>query len=423
MASEWESVLVGDLADSVSDTHLRAKNKLVFLNTSDVLLGKVLHRTYSDVSHWPGQAKKSIRRDDILFSEIRPANGRWAFVDFDAMDFVVSTKLMVIRPRKKRVVPRFLYHFLTSAQTTGWLQHLAESRSGTFPQITFDQVAELEIGLPALDAQEAIAAFLDRIDDKIELNRRISETLEAMARALFKSWFVDFDPVRAKAEGRDPGLPEPLADLFPDSFVDSELGEIPQGWAVGSVDDEFDLTMGQSPPGSTYNESGDGLPFFQGRTDFGFRFPTRRVYCTSPTRLANKGDTLVSVRAPVGDVNMAAEDCAIGRGVAAALHKSGSRSYTFQFMRSQRAVFDRFEAEGTVFGSIGKRDFHEIACVVPPSELVLEFERRVSLIDGRIELAEHELYTLARLRDCVLPALVSGAVLAPIAAVHGELGQ
>ena len=120
MAADLESVLVGEIADSVSDTHLRAQNKLVFLNTSDVLLGKVLHRTYSDVRHWPGQAKKSVRRDDILFSEIRPANGRWAFIDFDAADFVVSTKLMVIRPRAKRVVPRFLYHFLTSAETTGW---------------------------------------------------------------------------------------------------------------------------------------------------------------------------------------------------------------------------------------------------------------------------------------------------------------
>jgi len=120
--------------------------------------------------------------------------------------------------------------------------------------------------------------FLGTLDDKIELNRRMNETLEAMARALFKSWFVDFDPVRAKAEGRDPGLPRSVADLFPDRFEDSELGEIPAGWDVGSVDDEFDLTMGQSPPGETYNEAGEGLPFYQGRADFGFRFPTLRVY-------------------------------------------------------------------------------------------------------------------------------------------------
>jgi type I restriction enzyme S subunit len=408
MAGEWESVLVSEVADSISDTHLRGEDKLVFLNTSDVLLGKVLHRTYSEVGHWPGQAKKSIRRDDILFSEIRPANGRWAFIDFDAADFVVSTKLMVIRPRTKRVVPRFLYHFLTSAGTTGWLQHLAESRSGTFPQITFDQVAELELGLPSLDAQEAVAKFLDCIDDKIELNRRTNETLEAMARALFKSWFVDFDPVRAKVEGRATGLPQPLADLFPDSFENSGREETPRAWALGRVDDEFDLTMGQSPPGNTYNDAGDGLPFYQGRTDFGSRFPTRRVFCTAPTRRAKQGDTLISVRAPVGDINMAAEDCAIGRGVASARHKTGSRSYTYQFMRSQSEVFDRFEGEGTVFGSIGKKDFHAISCVVPPRSLVVEFERRLAPVDGRIEITERETRTLACLRDALLPKLISG---------------
>jgi len=223
MASEWPLVTVGELAKSISDTHKMDKEHLIFLNTSDILLGNVLHRTYTLVRDWPGQAKKSIRRDDILFSEIRPANGRWAFIDFEADDYVVSTKLMVIRGDKNRVVPRFLYHFLTSAETTRWLQHLAESRSGTFPQITFDQVAELEIALPPLDAQTAIAKFLDDIEEKIELNRRMNETLEAMARALFKSWFVDFLPVRANMAvkalpvrrtqtGNDPSLLLPQAE-------------------------------------------------------------------------------------------------------------------------------------------------------------------------------------------------------------------
>jgi len=219
---------------------------------------------------------------------------------------------------------------------------------GSRRAITKGHIESFEIALPPLAEQRAIAHILGTLDDKIELNQRMSETLEAMARALFKSWFVDFDPVRAKAEGRDPGLPRSVADLFPDRFEDSELGEIPAGWDVGSVDDEFDLTMGQSPPGETYNEAGEGLPFYQGRADFGFRFPTLRVYCTSPTRFAKAGDSLISVRAPVGDINMASEHCAIGRGVAAARHKTASRSYTYQFMKSLDEVFARFEAEGLV---------------------------------------------------------------------------
>jgi len=151
-----------------------------------------------------------------------------------------------------------------------------------------------------------------------------------------------------------------------------------------------------------------GLPFYQGCTDFGFRFPTRRIYCTTPTRLGKAGDALVSVRAPVGDINMATEDCAIGRGVAAVRHKTGSRSYSYQFMRSIKEVFARFEAEGTVFGSIGKKDFHEIACVNPPRKLVLAYEARVSPLDDRVEVNERESRTLAALRDALLPKLISG---------------
>jgi type I restriction enzyme S subunit len=122
------------------------------------------------------------------------------------------------------------------------------------------------------------------------------------------------------------------------------------------------------------------------------------------------GDTLISVRAPVGDINMAAEECAIGRGVAAARHKTGSRSYSYQFMRSQEEAFGRFEAEGTVFGSIGKKDFHAISCVVPPRDLVVEFERRLTAVDSRIEVTEQGILMLSALRDTLLPKLISGEV-------------
>src|SRR5664280_259509 len=237
MPAEWPIKRVGDLADSISETHGFGKERLVFLNTSDVFRGKILHHSYSPISNWPGQAKKSIQKDDILFSEIRPANGRYAYVDIAADDYVASTKLMVIRAKKDLILPKFLYHFLTDKRITGWLQHLAESRSGTFPQITFDQISELELSLPPIAHQARIASFLDQIDDKIKLNRQINESLEAMARTLFKSWFVDFEPVRAKAEGRSLNLPKPVADVFPDSFENSEIGDLPHGWEVKTAGD------------------------------------------------------------------------------------------------------------------------------------------------------------------------------------------
>jgi len=174
--------------------------------------------------------------------------------------------------------------------------------------------------------------------------------------------------------------------------------------------DDFNLTMGQSPPGSTYNEDREGLPFYQGRSDFGFRFPSYRVYCTQPTRFAKAGDTLVSVRAPVGDMNIAFEDCAIGRGLSAVRHKTGSRSYTYYYLRYLKPSFANFEMEGTVFGSINRESFLGLKIFLPSQELIMQFEEKISPIDQKIELNEKEIRTLTELRDTLLPRLMSGQV-------------
>jgi type I restriction enzyme S subunit len=322
--------------------------------------------------------------------------------------YIVSNKQMKFTPDRNKADCLFLYYVLSSPQIRDRI--VGEGIGSSVPGFNLGQLRALKLNIPHLSVQNAIARILGTLDDKIELNRQMNKTLAEMARALFKSWFVDFDPVRANAEGRDTRLPQPVADLFPDSFEDSKLGKIPKGWHVGTVDEDFNLTMGQSPPGETYNEIGEGIPFFQGRSDFGFRFPRKRVYCTAPTRFAQAGDTLVSVRAPVGDINMAAEQCCVGRGVAAVRHKSGSRSYTYYYMHSLRQVFDKFEAEGTVFGSIGKQDFHAIIRVAPPDSLVSEFERMTYPLDESIGAKTHEIQTLSALRDALLPKLVSGAL-------------
>ena len=300
---------------------------------------------------------------------------------------------------------RYLYYALSTVPVRPFMSgsvqaKLSQTNLNKIPVPYFTDAAE----------RRAIVRVLGALDDRIELNRRMSETIEEMARALFRSWFVDFDPVRAKAEGRPSGLPPALDALFPASFEASELGEIPAGWEAKALGDAFRITMGQSPPGETYNQDGDGLPFYQGRTDFGFRFPRRRVYCTAPTRFAESGDSLVSVRAPVGDVNMAMEPCCVGRGVAAIRHLSGSRSYTYYSMRSLSETFGRFEAEGTVFGSIGKKDFHAMPWVVPPAEAVARFEALCLAMDSRIEANEGTTASLTTQRDALLPRFVSGAL-------------
>src|ERR1035437_5697949 len=284
MASEWNTSLVRDVARSVSETHARDKDKLVFLNTSDVLGGKILHREYSEVAIWPGQAKKSIRRNDILFSEIRPANGRFAYVDIDANDYVVSTKLMVIRSDQRRVESRFLYHFLTQKKILNWLQMLAESRSGTFPQITFDQVAELELPLPSMQEQQLVSRFADVLEERIALLASANATLESLARAIFKSWFVDCDPVRAKADGREPeGMDAATASLFPDSLQFSEHGQLPSGWQFSTLGAEAERYGGRiqtGPFGSQLHASdyvAEGIPVVMPQDISNRRVSTARI--------------------------------------------------------------------------------------------------------------------------------------------------
>lgn len=303
--------------------------------------------------------------------------------------------------------------YLKFAMQAAFVQNQLKARSTgtTVLGISQRELRNIEIPLPPLPEQHRIAHILGTLDDKIALNQQMNETLETTARAIFKSWFMDFNPVKAKMEGREPPFMDAkTAAMFPSAFQDSPLGRIPEGWKVTTISEDFKLTVGQSPPGSTYNEDGSGMPFYQGRKDFGFRYPTRRVYCTAPKRFAEKGDTLVSVRAPVGDVNMANEKCCVGRGLASIRHKTRSRSYTYYTMQSLQEVFSRYEAEGTIFGSINKTDFQTLSHLRPPNEIIEVFERLVYSLDQSIENNENESRTLAQTRDTLLPKLLSGEI-------------
>ena len=299
--------------------------------------------------------------------------------------------------------PRFISYFLQSIDFSPY------SDKAAVPGLNRNHLHQAQVRFPAEVAeQRTIAQILGTLDDKIELNRQLNETLEELARAIFKDWFVDFGPVRAKLEGRDTGLPEHLAELFPDRLVESELGEIPEGWKISTVGECFNLTMGQSPPGSTYNEQGEGLPFFQGRSDFGFRYPQNRKFCTAPTRIAQPGDTLVSVRAPVGDINMAWERCCIGRGVAALRHKSTTMSFSYYSTWRIQRELQAYEHTGTVFGAINKGQFEALKVIEPSPDVVATFDSYAQPLDEKIRSNTAESRTLTALRDTLLPKLVSG---------------
>ena len=360
------------------------------------------------------------QNEDTLLARITPCleNGKTAYVNCLKPDQVGhgSTEFIVLSGIEGKTDNLFVYYLARNPTFRAFAIHSMQGSTGR-QRVMADSLRSFEVALPSIEEQRRIAHILGTLDNKIELNRQMNETLEATARAIFKSWFVDFDPVKSKRDGRKPPcMDTETAALFPSAFQDSPLGKIPEGWEVATLDEDFNLIMGQSPPGSTYNEDGEGMPFYQGRRDFGFRYPTQRVYCTTPKRFAEKGDTLVSVRAPVGDINMASEQCSIGRGVAAVRHKTGSRSYTYYTMQFLQDVFSRYEAEGTVFGAINKTDFQTLSYLRPPDEIVEAFELLVHPLDQTIENNENESRTLAKTRDTLLPKLLSGEIRVDAAA-------
>ena len=196
MMAEWKKLTIGDLCDTISDTYRRKDEEVILVNTSDVLEGKILNHKCVENKNLKGQFKKTFKKDDILYSEIRPANKRYAYVDFEETErYIASTKLMVLRPKTDVVFPRFLFAFLSSNRVLAELQHLAETRSGTFPQITFSsELAPMLIAVPDFETQEKIVGVLSSIEGRIKNNNAINENLEQQALALFRQYFVDFAP-------------------------------------------------------------------------------------------------------------------------------------------------------------------------------------------------------------------------------------
>ena len=238
----------------------------------------------------------------------------------------------------------------------------------------WDELCNVMIPLPSIDRQREIVEEYETLSRRIRLNEQMIQKLEATAQALYRKMFVD--------------------------GIDKE--NLPEGWRMGTLSEIADITMGQSPDGETYNLDGEGMIFYQGRTDFGRRFPTARVYTTSPTRYAKKGDILLSVRAPVGDLNIAAHDCCIGRGLASLKSKTKCQSYLYYQLQCLSDVFNVSDDEGTIFGSINKEDLYNISVIIPASSEMKAFDSQASIIDKNIELRDKVICNLSDLQSLLL---------------------
>ena len=332
-----------------------------------------------------------LKENDIVFDRNGNSTGRSYFYNKNDGELVYAGFLIKFSLNPNIVNPVILKYYTHSKPYYDWIHSF--DTGATRGHINAQTYANMPVVLPEKNVQDIIVHILSSLDAKIETNNKLNEKLEEMAQAIFKSWFVDFEPFKDKP------------------FHETELGMIPEGWEVGSLSDIATITMGQSPCGTSYNENGEGIIFYQGRTEFGFRFPSIRLYTTAPSRFAEVGSTLMSVRAPVGDINMALLRCCIGRGVASIKSNCDCDSYIYYLMKSLKKRFDIYNGEGTVFGSVGRDTLRGLLITIPPSSVISDFEMNISKIDSRIKTNELESQRLASLRDTLLPRLMSGELI------------
>lgn len=304
------------------------------------------------------------REGDLILAREAPV-GQVGYVD-GRYRVCLGQRTVLIRPDPERIVPRYLHYLLLGPIIQDWMNE--HSAGSTVPHLNVDDIRKLPlVSLPSLPEQRAIAYVLGALDDKIEANRRVALLCSSLGSAAFAA--------AEKVEVR--------------------------------VSDIADVLMGQSPPGSTYNEDGNGLPFYQGIRDFGFRSPGLRVWCSAPSRIAEPGDVLVSVRAPVGALNAATRRCAIGRGVAS-VRSTVYPSLLYQAMAANPGKWEPFQGEGTVFGSIGGEQLRALQVDWPVQSHLARLEAVLGPLDERLGAAEAESQRLSNLRDVLLPKLLSG---------------
>ena len=315
--------------------------------------------------------RSSVEQWDILFSMIGTIGN--LYIETNSNINYACKNMGIFQMGGDEMKSKWLYYYLQSPKAVEYIA--AVSRGTTQGYVPLGALRKMPVDVVENIVRDKIVTFLWNLDEKIKTNIEINNNLEQQAQAIYQQMFID----------------------NPD-----------HDWIEGSLSDIANITMGQSPSGSSYNEDGIGAIFFQGRAEFGFRFPTIRLYTTEPKRMAYANDILMSVRAPVGDLNVAHNDCCIGRGLAAIRSKTNHQSFVLYTMFSLKKQLDVFNGEGTVFGSINRNSLNDMPILIPDDEQIEKFELIVAPMDAAIRNNYDEICRLQAVRDSLLPRLMSG---------------
>jgi type I restriction enzyme S subunit len=317
---------------------------------------------------------------------------------------------------------RYLFYVLAQDETL-WKLVAVATGSANQANISGSQIESLEVPLPPLAEQKAIAAVLGALDDKIELNRRMNATLEAMARALFQSWFVDFDPVRAKLDGSPPAALDPsTAALFPDSFQESTLGPIPHGWEVSPLSEKIQLFSGGTPKTSEPTYWDGDIPWYSvsdapSETDVWVihtdKHVTKLGIANSAAQVFPEKTTIISARGTVGKLALTAVPMAMNQSCYGVRGITGYGDYFTYYSLREATTQLQQRTHGTVFDTITTETFKTLDCIFPTPKITAAFDTLVEPMLGRIRANLLQSRTLATLRDTLLPKLLSGELQLP----------
>lgn len=441
MDSDWESLTLKQAGISLIDcdhrTPTEAAKGLPYvaipqLRDGRILISEARKISEADFNEWTRKANPKAH-DVVLSRRCNP--GESAYVPA-GIRFALGQNLVLLRSDATRVHPAFLRWLVKGPEW--WRQVDAYINVGAiFTSLKCADIPKFQLTIPPLDKQLRISACLSSVDDKINLNRQVNQTLEAMAQAIFKSWFVDFDPVKAKIAaieaGQDPlraamsaisgktdaeldAMPRPQYDelaataaLFPDELVESELGDVPKGWEVKPISDVANIVMGQSPDGESYNNSGDGMALINGPVEFGYYHPKRIKWTTQITKISQVGDLIVCVRGSTTGRFVKSDGIyCLGRGVCAIrAHKSDWQPFVDQtYHFSLTALLSL--ATGSTFPSWNGPTLKNYRILLPSSDLITRFSTALHPISSQISINEGASTVLSELRDTLLPKLLSG---------------
>ncbi len=379
---------------------------------------RIMHQDLPRVSDYDKErlSKYTLRKGDIVFSRVGSVDRR-ALVREAEEGWLFSGRCLRVRPNPNKIDPGYLSYFFGWESFREYIRAIAVG--ATMPSLNTQILSDVMVPYPSLPEQRAIAHILSTLDDKIELNRRMNETLEEMARALFKSWFVDFDPVRAKMEGRDPGLPKHLADLFPDRLVDSELGPIPEGWEVKALNYCADLNP-ESWSRTNYPESVEYVDL--ANTKWGVIEATQDYFWkdapSRAKRVLRSGDTIVgTVRPGNGSYSFIGPEGLTGSTGFAVLRPIHPRYRELVYLSATSA--ENIEhlahrADGAAYPAVRPNVVSETRVIMPSvdTDVLNFFSMTVAPIINRMESNKTESRTLAAQRDALLPKLISGELRA-----------